>query len=102
MSSSARISRTRSLPVPSLLAAIALLSACTATESKPADTTTAAATAASAAPSTPTLGAGEGMLPVRGGRIWYKSSGTGSGTPMVLLHGGPGAGSFYLKPFEDI
>lgn len=42
------------------------------------------------------------MLAVRGGRIWYKRSGTGSGTPMVLLHGGPGAGSFYLKPFEAL
>ncbi len=50
----------------------------------------------------PALGPGEGMLPVRGGRIWYKRSGTGTGTPMVLLHGGPGAGSFYLKPFEAI
>src|SRR6185436_9563794 len=49
-----------------------------------------------------TAALGEGMLPVRGGRIWYKKSGTGTGTPMVLLHGGPGAGSFYLKPFEDI
>ena len=43
---------------------------------------------------------GESMLSVRGGRIWYKQSGTGTGVPMVLLHGGPGAGSFYLKPFE--
>jgi proline iminopeptidase len=42
------------------------------------------------------------MLAVRGGRIWYKRSGLGSGTPMVLLHGGPGAGSYYLKPFEDL
>ena len=48
------------------------------------------------------LGAGEAMLPVRGGRIWYKKSGAGTGTPMVLLHGGPGAGSFYLKPFEAL
>jgi proline iminopeptidase len=44
----------------------------------------------------------EGMLPVRGGRIWYRVSGTGPGTPMVLLHGGPGAGSFYMKAFEAI
>jgi proline iminopeptidase len=48
------------------------------------------------------LGPGEGILPVRGGRIWYKVSGTGAGTPMVLVHGGPGAGSYYLKPFEAI
>src|SRR5438093_2081592 len=56
-----------------------------------------------AAPATaPALGPGEAMLPVRGGRIWYRLSGTGTGTPMVLIHGGPGAGSFYLKPFEAI
>src|SRR3954470_13840449 len=48
------------------------------------------------------LGLGEAMLPIRGGRIWYKRSGTRTGTPMVLLHGGPGAGSYYLKPFEAI
>ena len=42
------------------------------------------------------------MLDVHGGRIWYKRSGTGTRTPMVLLHGGPGAGSFYLKAFEDL
>jgi alpha/beta hydrolase family protein len=71
-----------------------LLVACGKQESKPAAATTTAASVA--------LGPGEGLLPVRGGRIWYKVSGTGKGTPMVLLHGGPGAGSYYLKPFEDI
>ncbi len=79
-----------------------LLSACGGTESKPADSTPAATPPATTAAATPALGPGEAMLPVRGGRIWYKTSGTGKGTPMVLLHGGPGAGSFYLKPFEDI
>ncbi len=37
-----------------------------------------------------------------GGRIWYKVSGHGSGTAVILLHGGPGYSSFYLKPFEDL
>ncbi len=50
----------------------------------------------------PALPAGEAMLPVDGGRIWYKLTGTGSGTPVILLHGGPGFSSFYLKPFEDL
>jgi proline iminopeptidase len=45
---------------------------------------------------------GEAYLPVPGGRIWYKISGAGSGTPVILLHGGPGYSSFYLKPFEAL
>jgi len=82
-----------------------LLAACGTAETKRTDTVAAIASADSGiAPRVPepALGAGEAMLPVRGGRIWYKLSGSGKGTPMVLLHGGPGAGSYYLKPFEDI
>jgi proline iminopeptidase len=45
---------------------------------------------------------GEANLPVPDGRIWYKVSGAGSGTPVILLHGGPGYSSFYLKPFEAL
>jgi proline-specific peptidase len=48
------------------------------------------------------LPSGEGRLAVHGGNIWYKVSGIGHGTPVVLLHGGPGSSSFYLKPFEDL
>jgi proline-specific peptidase len=48
------------------------------------------------------LPVGEGRLAVPGGSIWYKVSGTGKGTPVVLLHGGPGYSSYYLKPFEDL
>jgi proline-specific peptidase len=48
------------------------------------------------------LRAGEGRLAVHGGNIWYKVSGTAKGMPVVLLHGGPGMSSFYLKPFEDL
>ena len=44
----------------------------------------------------------EGRLAVHGGSIWYKISGTAKGTPLVLLHGGPGFSTFYLKPFEDL
>ena len=44
----------------------------------------------------------EARLAVPGGNIWYRVSGSGSGTPVVLLHGGPGFSSFYLKPFEDL
>lgn len=52
--------------------------------------------------SPPALPPGEAYLRVPGGRIWYKVSGAGSGTPVILLHGGPGYSSFYLKPFEAL
>jgi proline iminopeptidase len=40
----------------------------------------------------------EGFIAVEGGRIWYHRVGTGAGTPLVLLHGGPGSCSYSLKP----
>lgn len=76
----------------------ALLGACGG-EPRAATDTTASATAT---PAAPTLGPGEAMLPVTGGRIWYKVSGTGTGTPVILIHGGPGMGSFYLKSMEGL
>src|SRR6476659_1791153 len=97
--SAARVSlRQRLRKAPTFLVPAMLLVACGKQESKPAAMPAAATTTAASA----ALGPGEGWLPVRGGRIWYRVSGTGQGTPMVLLHGGPGAGSYYLKPFEDI
>lgn len=48
------------------------------------------------------LPSGEAYLEVPGGRIWYKVSGAGTGTPVILLHGGPGYSSFYLKVFEAL
>lgn len=45
---------------------------------------------------------GEARLAVAGGNIWYKVSGKGDGIPVILLHGGPGFNSFYLKPFEAL
>lgn len=76
-----------------------ILAACSAPAEKSADT---AAAPGSAAPTStaPTLGAGEAMLPVDGGRIWYKVSGAKTGVPVILVHGGPGFNSFYLKPLE--
>jgi len=50
----------------------------------------------------PVLKTGEFRLAVPGGNIWYKISGEGKGLPIVLLHGGPGMSSFYLKPFEEL
>jgi len=40
---------------------------------------------------------GEGYVAVPGGKIWYRVVGDGPGTPLVVLHGGPGAPSYYLE-----
>jgi proline iminopeptidase len=41
-------------------------------------------------------------LAVAGGEIWYRVTGTDTGTPVVLLHGGPGFSSYYLKSLERL
>lgn len=41
---------------------------------------------------------GEGFINVEGGRVWYHRVGTGTATPLLILHGGPGSCSQYLKP----
>ncbi len=41
-------------------------------------------------------------LDVPGGRIWYRVVGSGSGLPLILLHGGPGASSHYLEPLAEL
>ena len=41
-------------------------------------------------------------LTVPGGEIWYRVTGGGSGTPVILLHGGPGNASVYLKSLEAL
>jgi proline-specific peptidase len=43
----------------------------------------------------------EGFISVDGGRIWYRCVGRG-GIPLLLLHGGPGAGHDYLEPLEAL
>jgi proline iminopeptidase len=47
---------------------------------------------------TTALEPGEGMVEVAGGKVWYRVVGEGTATPAILLHGGPGAPSYYLKP----
>lgn len=44
----------------------------------------------------------EDFLPMEGGRIWYRKVGTGTGLPVIVVHGGPGLGSFHLKAFEAL
>jgi proline iminopeptidase len=41
----------------------------------------------------------EGYVHVPGGKIYYARMGNGPGTPLIVIHGGPGAGSYSLKPF---
>jgi proline iminopeptidase len=48
------------------------------------------------------LESGEGFVDVDGGRVWYRIAGSGTATPLLLLHGGPGAPSYYLNPLEGV
>ncbi len=41
---------------------------------------------------------GEGLVEVEGGTVWYRVFGAGSGTPLLMLHGGPGATSEMFEP----
>ncbi|MEO9803486.1 MAG: proline iminopeptidase-family hydrolase [Reichenbachiella sp.] len=45
---------------------------------------------------------GEGFLEVTGGKVWYRIVGEGEGTPLLLLHGGPGFTSHYLNPMSAL
>ncbi len=56
---------------------------------------------ASPAPSSPSAQAllrapATGFVPVEGGRVWYEVHGTGTRTPLLVLHGGPGIPHDYL------
>lgn len=44
----------------------------------------------------------EGFVDVTGGRVWYRMVGSGSETPVILIHGGPGSASDYLRPLEKL
>jgi proline iminopeptidase len=50
----------------------------------------------------PKLKSGEGYIEVTGGKVWYKIVGEGDKTPILILHGGPGATSYYLKPLAAL
>lgn len=45
---------------------------------------------------------GEGFINVDGGKVWYRVTGNGDKTPILILHGGPGAPSYYLKPLSAL
>ncbi len=44
----------------------------------------------------------EGYIHVPGGRVWYGLVGSEGATPLLTLHGGPGAGHDYLEPLEAL
>jgi proline-specific peptidase len=44
----------------------------------------------------------EGYVAVTGGKVWYRITGSGNATPVILLHGGPGSSSDYLRPLEGL
>lgn len=48
------------------------------------------------------LSPGEGYIQVPGGRVWYRVVGSGTRTPLLLLHGGPGVPGNYLKPLAGL
>jgi proline-specific peptidase len=48
------------------------------------------------------LAEGQGYINVDGGKIWYRMVGKGNKTPMLMLHGGPGMPSYYLKPLSAL
>ena len=49
-----------------------------------------------------TLTPHEGFIDVTGGKVWYRVSGGGTATPLLVLHGGPGAASTYLESLEAL
>lgn len=44
----------------------------------------------------------EGYIAVSGGRVWYRVVGGGEGTPLLVLHGGPGVPHDYLEPLAAL
>lgn len=45
----------------------------------------------------------EGFIQVEGGKVWYKITGADKpGTPLLVLHGGPGIPHDYLEPLEAL
>lgn len=45
---------------------------------------------------------GEGFVDVPGGRVWYQVVGSGQGTPLLVINGGPGMSHHYVKPLAAL
>jgi proline iminopeptidase len=61
-----------------------------------------AAAIAFAGCASPRLEPGDRFLAVPGGRVWAHVAGEGDATPLLVLHGGPGASSVYLRSLEAL
>lgn len=48
------------------------------------------------------LSVGEGYIKVDGGKVWYQATGKSNKIPILVLHGGPGFPSYYLKPLKAL
>jgi proline iminopeptidase len=57
---------------------------------------------AACAADAPDLSPREGYLQVPDGEVWYRIAGNGTGTPLIVLHGGPGFTSHYLNPLAAL
>lgn len=44
----------------------------------------------------------EGYVNVIGGKVYYKMIGGGTGTPLIVVHGGPGVPHQYLQSLEEL
>lgn len=84
-----------------LVAALPLFTLAACSEKKSGTTDSVAATAKDTTAHSSLL-PGEAYLPVDGGKIWYRVVGSGTATPAILLHGGPGFGSYFMKPLEQL
>jgi proline iminopeptidase len=58
--------------------------------------------ASAAAHSAEAIPSREGFVQVPGGPVWYRVAGTGSGVPLLVLHGGPGATSCGFSRLESL
>jgi proline-specific peptidase len=43
----------------------------------------------------------EGFVDVTDGRVWYRRDGESDRMPLLILHGGPGAASYYVEPLAE-
>lgn len=44
----------------------------------------------------------EGMAPGPNGAVYYRVYGKPGATPVIILHGGPGAGEIYMRPYAGL